>query len=483
MPPHLTYAHLISSICLFSVLALVAAGPAVADVTVAGSGEPAYTNSANNTQWISYTVPAGADDYRLHARYYRNNAQVYEYTWSANTSGTVWMDWTGVATLEHGSTYAICVTGEYSFPNDSLYFSDGPNSCSVGTMLGKRTSTTIDRSKPSTSVALAGGAEFTNSGAIPLSIAFQDDVAGPYPANFLCMAAGTDPCTRYAASNPCSAPAGGGKSTTFGCEVDASELPDGPVTVCVRAADASVPNNASSVDQTRTASQANLSDPQCDTVVLDRKGPTLGIGAAKALFRTGEQAAFSSEASDAGSGLDASTMSWELGDGSAAVAGASASHSFDRPGTYVVKLRARDKAGNESVAQKTVTVEAPPGPTPTPGPTPGPTGPTGPLVAGRGEAKLTIGGVTVLVPKHVKLGRTKQIVLRARAEQGGTLTLRLTRGKKVYSRLSVGLARGDTTQRLRLPKRLRRGSYAVKIAFKANGTSYTAAGSAKVAVK
>ena len=51
------------------------------------------------------------------------------------------------------------------------------------------------------------------------------------------------------------------------------------------------------------------------------------------------------------------------------------------------------------------------------------------------------------------------------------LTLRLTRGKKVYSRLTVGLAPGETTQRLRLPKGLKRGSYTVKIAFKRTGVS------------
>ena len=286
-----------------------------------GTGEPAYTNSTQNTQWIRWQAPAEADAYRLHARYYRDNVQVSEVTWSPGMSGTAWLNWSGVATLEHGRQYGICVTGEYSLPNDSLYFPDGPNSCSNGTNVGKRSYTTIDRSKPSTSVAVAGGADFTKQQTIPVSIGFQDDVAGPHPANFVCVKAGADPCQGGFAYLPeCSVPGGGGKSTTFGCGVDASQLPDGPVTVCAIAADAAVPDNPSSADQTRSANQANLSDAKCDTVVLDRQGPTLAVNASKTVVRTGEQVAFSADASDSGSGIDTSTSSWAFGDGTPATA-------------------------------------------------------------------------------------------------------------------------------------------------------------------
>jgi hypothetical protein len=47
----------------------------------------------------------------------------------------------------------------------------------------------------------------------------------------------------------------------------------------------------------------------------------------------------------------------------------------------------------------------------------------------------------------------------------------------------VGLAPGETTQRLRLPGGLKRGTYVVKIAFKAKGAGYTAAGTAKVVLR
>ena len=472
MRKHLTYGTLICSM----LAALAAAGPAAADVTVEGTGEPAYTNSTGNTQWIRWQAPAGADAYRLHARYYRDNVQVSEVTWSPGMSGTAWLNWSGVATLEHGRQYGICVTGEFSLPNDGLYFADGANSCSNGTNEGKRTYTTIDRSKPNASVALAGGADFTKQQTIPLSLGFQDDVAGPNPANFVCVKTGADPCTHQFRQD-CSVPAGPGKSTTFSCGVDASQLPDGTVTVCAIAADAAAPDNPSSANQTGSATQANLSSSQCDTVVLDRQGPTLAVNASKTVVQTGEQVALSADASDSGSGMDTDTLVWEFGDGKPAAAGGAVSHSFDQPGTYTVSFRAKDKAGNESVAQKSITVEAPPS-----GGTPPPSGGTPP--AGGGPLPgVQIGSIRLIVPKSVRRGKARQLALRARAEQAGVLTLRLTRGGKVYSRLTVGLSPGETTQRLRLPRGLKRGTYAVKIAFKAKGTTYTVAGTVKIAVK
>ena len=45
------------------------------------------------------------------------------------------------------------------------------------------------------------------------------------------------------------------------------------MTVCARSADASVPDNPSGANQSRQASQANLSDASCDTVMLDRSVP------------------------------------------------------------------------------------------------------------------------------------------------------------------------------------------------------------------
>ena len=89
-------------------------------MTPEGTGEPAYTSSTQNTQWFRTTVPSGADDYRLKVSYYANNALVTTVTVNNATSGVFWANWSGVANLQHGGQYGICVQGEMSFPNDSL---------------------------------------------------------------------------------------------------------------------------------------------------------------------------------------------------------------------------------------------------------------------------------------------------------------------------------------------------------------------------
>ena len=87
------------------------------------------------------------------------------------------------------------------------------------------------------------------------------------------------------------------------------------------------------------------------------------------------------------------------------------------------------------------------------------------------------------MPKRVKIGKAKQLVIGATAGEAGRLTLQLTHGGKVYSRLSVGLSTGSTKQRLRLPKRLKAGTYAVKIAFRAAGAGWAATGTTKVSAR
>jgi hypothetical protein len=204
-------------------------------------------------------------------------------------------------------------------------------------------------------------------------------------------------------SPSCSAPAGGGKSTTFTCNVDASQLPDGPVTICV----------ISATRRCRTTRARQTSPgPRCRRTTPTRSAtPSLSTGA----------------------------------------------------------CRRRPAAGTPD-----------PGTPDTDTPNPGAPAP--------GESAgipggLQIGSLSILVPRKVKIGKTKQLVIGAHASQAGQLSLRLVRGKKVVSRLSVGLSAGQTKQRLRLPRRLRAGTYTVKIAFKAIGTSWAATGATKVSAR
>jgi plastocyanin len=512
---------------ILALTALVAAAPASADVYPDGTGEPAYTNTLTNTQYIHYEAPSGSDSYRLKAVYYRDNVQVSEVTWVPGPlSGTVWMNWQGVATLQEGSQYAICVTGYFSLPNDSLYFPDGPNSCSTGTNLGRRSSTTIDRTAPSISVVADGGAQATKSAEIGVDIGYQDTGAGPYPATYVCVQAGTTPCDQVSYSEACSVPKAPGKSTTFSCRADASALPDGPVTVCAIGTDGAVPDQPSKSDQTGSASSANKSTKECDTIVLDRAAPTAGIGASKTEALVGEEIAFTSQSSDPTTGVDAASATWQWGDGTADTAGATAGHKFTAPGTYVVKFRVQDGAGNQGVAQKTISVKAPPAPDPKPDPKPDPTpdpkpdptpdpkpdptpDPTPPgndpdggggsdkpatppdttaiekeIVAAAGGGtvfRTQIGNVSVLAPKRFRLGKSARLVVGVTTEQGGQLTFTLVRGKKTYSRLSVAVKPGINRQKLKLPKGVKPGTYSLKVSFKPSGQSWAVNGSAKIA--
>lgn len=258
-------------------MTLIPAASASAEVVPEGTGEPTYTNSAQNTQYFRVAVPQGTDDYRVTYSFYENSVLVTTATVNSVAAGVHWANWSGVRTLQHGNQYAICAQGAYSLPNDSLYFPDGPNSCAAGNNLGKRTSTTIDRSKPSLTTEIATGAAKTASTNMPVRIAFNDDVAGPYPANFLCVKAGraADGCNDiFGYSAACSVPATGGKSTHMECTLPMpAGTPDGWVTVCARAADAAVPDVPGNSNQAGQAEQANLADPACDEIQLDRSTP------------------------------------------------------------------------------------------------------------------------------------------------------------------------------------------------------------------
>src|SRR4051794_3421971 len=353
----------IAILCLGAVFGM--AGSASAQVQPAGTGEPLYTNSAQNTQWFEWPASAGADAYRVRYDFYENNTLKASPVVNVNLgAGSSWANWSGVATLQHGGQYGICAQGQFSLPNDSLFFSDGPNSCSMGTMLGRRAYTTIDRSKPTAAMKLAGGAEFVRDAKVPVQIDFSDDVAGPFPANFLCFQAGGGPqnvCDSSAGSiyghNPsCSVPSGAGKSTTFTCTADFGTVADGTVWACVIAADASIPDNPSGPDQRASAEKANLSAPSCDGVIVDRTPPTVSI-TAPASVKVGELVLFTSTASDATSGL-AGGGQWTWGDNTSGGTGDAATHTYTQPGTYEVALTLSDAAGNTATAKKTITVSA-----------------------------------------------------------------------------------------------------------------------------
>jgi hypothetical protein len=77
---------------------------------------------------------------------------------------------------------------------------------------------------------------------------------------------------------------------------------------------------------------------------------------------------------------------------------------------------------------------------PTPPPSSDPTPPAGDPTPPAGDPAppveaggLKIGSLSLVVPKRVKIGKVRQLVVGANASQAGQLTLRLMRGTKVIS--------------------------------------------------
>src|SRR5688500_18325667 len=105
---------LIGSLAVLAAIALAAAAPAPAEVIVEGTGEPAFTNTTTNTQYVRWQN-AQYDAYRLTYQYLDNNVVKSAFTsGNVNTNGgTGWANWIGVVnTLVEGRTYGICIGGE-----------------------------------------------------------------------------------------------------------------------------------------------------------------------------------------------------------------------------------------------------------------------------------------------------------------------------------------------------------------------------------
>ena len=449
--------------------ALALAGPASAQVQPAGTGEPLFTNSTQNTQWLEWPASQAADAYRIRFDYYTNNTLgISPIVTASKAGGSMWANWSGVATLQHGGQYGICAQGQYRFPNDPLWISDGPNSCSMGTQLGRRAHTTIDRSKPAAAIQLATGAAFAKDGKVAVRVDFSDDVAGPFPANFLCFRVGDGPCDTnagdiYGYNASCSVPGSAGKATTFTCTADYGAMPDGSVSACVIAADASIPDNPNGPNQTATADKANLSNPSCDDVVVDRTPPAVSIAGAPTTVKAGDLVSLQASVSDATSGL-AGAAQWTWGDNTGGGSGDAVTHTFTQPGTYEVALTVADAAGNTATAKKAIAVTAVGGGSTTPPgggtTTPPPGGGTTEPGDGVDEPSLD-----VYAPRKAR-ARARSIPVELTASDAGRVQLSLARGNRVIARAAIRLDEdGTADHRLKLPKGSRAGRYTLQATY------------------
>ncbi len=444
--------------------AAVMAGPASAQVQPAGTGEPLYTNSTQNTQWLEWPATSGIDAYRVRYDYYENNALVANPTQSPAPNGAtnVWANWSGVKTLQHGGQYGICAQGQFRFPNDAVWISaraelvlDGHDARDAGRT---RRSIVPSRRRHSSSQA-----EWRSPGTrtSSLKVDFSDDVAGPFPANFLCFQVGgasgvcdTSKGAIYGYNASCSIPGGAGKSTTFTCTADYGNIVDGDVWACVIAADASIPDNPSGPNQTSTADKANLSTASCDSVVVDRTPPVAAINTAATTVKVGDLLTFQGTATDATSGLTG-PGEWTFGDSDAIPSGDTMTHIYEQPGTYELTYTVRDAAGNSTTVRRTITVLET---TPPPGDDdPGDDGPTGP-----GEVHR----LRVNAPNKAR-ARAEFIPVQLTATDRGKVQLQLLDGEKEIARASVRLdPDGTADHRLKLKKGTAPGRYVLKATWK-----------------
>lgn len=485
--------------------ALLLPAAAQAEVVVKGTGEPAFTNSANNTQWVEWS---NNGPYRVEFNHHVNGGTaVVDGPYNVASTGSTSVNWSGIrgvsVPLAEGNTYMICGFGRW-YDGVGMWFPDFSTACGDADRRGLRASTTIDRTAPTIGVALAGGAPATRSASIPLRINFADNLAGPFPANFLCLQYGTPGgglCDagqgyRYIEQPNCSQPAGGGRTTTFDCNVEvgggSTPAPDGPIHVCVMAADASIPDNPNSADQRGTSTSANRSAPKCASTILDRVAPTATISGPSTL-KVGESALFSATVADATTGIAAGSATFTWGDASAPVKAVDASHAFSGPGIHRIRFSVADGAGNTTEVTKDVTVTTNPNPnpnpqpnpnpnpqpnptptpkpTPQPGPAPQPTATQGTVTPSgtTGPTTTTSGGPTTATassPLTVKvLGVARQggrKVLRVGLPgEAGTARVVLKRGGKLVVSARLPVRAGKVA--LRLPKRIAGGAHTVEV--------------------
>jgi hypothetical protein len=96
-----------------------------------------------------------------------------------------------------------------------------------------------------------------------------------------------------------------------------------------------------------------------EAAIYDASPPLLGALNGPTRIAPGVRGSFSTAATDGFSGV---TLSWSFGDGSAPANGASVSHTFNRTGTFTVRVTATDTAGNSAAKQISVTVTSAPPP-------------------------------------------------------------------------------------------------------------------------
>ena len=504
-----------------------------ASATVTGYNEPAYTKTnGNNSFWWQWQAVDGYDSnintvytYYLCFRTLQNNV-IAENSDGTNGPGPANPNCTG--SLRSGPTPSSGNYGAYPFTASSVLQDGGLyQMCATAYRLqyavwtsagiSQCPSTRIDRNKPTLGVTLAGGANVTNNPVIPVSISYSDPVSPPwagsngYASNWVCIASGTSCTPGGNPDNNCSAPNGGfnNRFNSFTCGINIA-TGDGQYAFCTFGADQAIPDNPNGTNQfaSATSNNANLSNTACDSVILDRAGPAVSVNASATTVSVGQLVSFTSSANDP-NGLGGGTT-WDFGDNTPAGNGPSATHTYTQAGTYVVKARQSDAAGNMGEGTVTITVNPASGgggsgggggggggSVVTPGTQTGTSGANvvqggmttteianqvGQQAGGGGSTTASLGALDVVAPKRFTSGR-RTMLLAFTADTGGALGVALLRKAKVVARKSAALGGpGTYTVKLKVPKKLKAGTHKLKVTFKPEGSSKATTKTLKVRV-
>jgi|GEM_PF-5343273 len=286
---------------------------------------PAGTKSFNEVVFDASWIPPSGNTYRVCLAAYHN------------TAGVIWQ-----TEPQANGQYVICPTS------------------------------TIDRSKPTTSVHLAGDAPVVNTATVPVRIDYQDSISPPWQgpngtaSNWVCAAAYPTQCSPNQISSVCSVPTipndmghyPANLSDSFSCTLNVPG--EGRYVVCSTSADSAVPDDpVNPWNGTANSANANLSAAACDDVTVDTTGPAVTVSADAVDVTVGRLVSFGAGASDpAGT---SGSYDWDFGDNTPHGSGPAPTHTFTQPGTFVVRAVTTDGAGNSGSGTVTVTVKAPDG--------------------------------------------------------------------------------------------------------------------------
>lgn len=214
---------------------------------------------------------------------------------------------------------------------------------------------TQDATPPSGTIAIEGGAQFTNRFLVDVHVAALDPGTNSSGVGFVQFSeTGSFPCP----------------ITAFTCatayapqkQVALAPGPDGLRVLYARFYDtARGPAGSATPSLAERSPPGNVSAPTSDTIVLDTRGPALSVtrSAEPAMMNVPVSFDASGSRDQAGlgadSGLDAGTAVWRFGDGTSA-SGLAVTHTYRAAGSFTAELSIRDRAGNETRSQLPVTV-------------------------------------------------------------------------------------------------------------------------------